>query len=98
MLGSGADPFPETPLLNRFVTPTPSRTLKTVLGLGVSVYRTFPSQSSSVVTDSAACLNGAGMLLVSIDRLMLACRCWLLWIASSMRRKYLSVGRVMLIG
>src|SRR5579872_3371503 len=83
IVGSGAEPLPETPLLNRLVTPTPRRTFTTVLALGVRVYRMLPSQSSSVVTDSAACLKGAGISLVSIERLMLACRCWLLWKASS---------------
>src|SRR5579862_1915811 len=98
ILGSGAEPLPETPLLNRLVTPIPRRTFTTVFALGVRVYRTLPSQSPSVVTDSAACLNGAGISLVNIERLMVACRCWLLWKASSTRRKYLSVGRVTLMG
>src|ERR1700724_1930149 len=78
MFGSGAEPFPETPLLNKLVTPTPRRTFITVFALGVTVYRTFPSQSSSVVTHSAACLKAGGMLLGHIERLMLACKCWLL--------------------
>src|SRR5580698_927273 len=97
MLGSGADPSPDTPLLISLEVANPRCALITVLADGVHVYRKLPLQSASVVTDSPACRKGAGMSLVNIDRLRLPCRCWLLRSASSMRRKYLSVGRVVLI-
>src|SRR6185437_4156850 len=97
ILGSGAEPFPETPLLNRLVTPMPNRAFKTVFGFRVAVYMRLPLQSVSVVTDSAACLKGAGILFVRADRLTLPERCCALVSASSNRMKYLSVGRVTLI-
>src|SRR3569833_266655 len=97
MFGSGAEPFPDTPLLNRLVTPMPNRTFKTVFGFSVAVYMRLPLQSVSVVTDSAACMKGAGMLFVRADLLMLPDRCCAFVSASSKRTKYLSVGLVTLI-
>ncbi len=75
MLGSAADPLPETPLLNRFGDAESEPHIHNSLRIGRQAVKYAAAPVFVGGQRFSACLKGGGMLLVSMERLTLAWMC-----------------------